>query len=488
LFLRTDHGLDQAGGTATLSFGRALVPAHEVSAFDRLRGRIARIDWIPDLGSQIGTLTWWRGAATCTALIAATCYLSPGFHTTILGNTPAPLTGTEWDEARAQSIAPLAWGADTGYRMAPTNLVSPLAETPERPKIELTATLGEGDAFASTLQRSGVAKDEANAVARLVSSAVPLSDIESGTQIEMTLGRHETRTAPRPLEQLRFHARIDLDISVARAGNGLTVQRHPIAIDHTPLRIQGLVGSSLYRSARAAGAPAKIVEGYIKALATRLSIGHDVGARDTFDIIIEQERSATGETELGDLLFAGIDQGSKKLQLMKWTDGQWYEANGQTQRRGFMGLPVNGRISSEFGMRRHPILRIVRMHKGMDIACPYGSPVYAVIDGTIAYAGHKGGYGNFVQIAGPGNVGTGYGHLSRIAVRGGMRVSRGQVIGYSGNSGLSTGPHLHWEVYRGGQAVNPRGFSFSSIAQLSGAALRKFKAEVASLLAVRPNQ
>ena len=98
----------------------------------------------------------------------------------------------------------------------------------------------------------------------------------------------------------------------------------------------------------------------------------------------------------------------------------------------------------------------------------------------------RSGYGNFVGIQGPGGVGTGYGHLSRVLVRSGEHVSRGQLVGYSGNSGLSTGPHLHFEVYRGGATVNPRGFSFSSMAALSGSALRAFKAKVAELLAVRP--
>jgi murein DD-endopeptidase MepM/ murein hydrolase activator NlpD len=152
-----------------------------------------------------------------------------------------------------------------------------------------------------------------------------------------------------------------------------------------------------------------------------------------------------------------------------------------------MGLPVNGRVSSSFGMRLHPILGYVRMHRGMDIACPWGTPVYAVIDGTVTWAGGKSGYGNFIGITAPGGaVGTGYGHLSRIAVRSGERVQRGQLVGYSGSSGLSTGPHLHFEVYRGGAAVNPRGFSFSTAAALSGSALRAFKAKVADLLSVRP--
>jgi murein DD-endopeptidase MepM/ murein hydrolase activator NlpD len=138
-------------------------------------------------------------------------------------------------------------------------------------------------------------------------------------------------------------------------------------------------------------------------------------------------------------------------------------------------------------MRMHPILGYYRMHKGIDIACAYGSPVYAVFDGIVNWAGYKGGYGSFVGIqAQGGGVGTGYGHLSRVLVRSGQHVQRGQIVAYSGNSGLSTGPHLHFEVYRSGQVVNPRGFSFSSVAALTGAALRAFKSHVSELLSVHP--
>jgi murein DD-endopeptidase MepM/ murein hydrolase activator NlpD len=487
LFLRNDLGLEGAGGTTALPLVRALPPIHKDTLGDRIQAKIATIDWAPDLGSQIGSATWWRGVATCASLIAITCYLSPGLHRTVPGDVPAALGGAQWDEARAQAITPLAWGANTGRRMASNDLVVPLAETPERPQVSLTATLGEGDTFTGVLKRAGASKQDADAVAKLVSGAVALGDIASGTQIDMTLGRRPDKTVARPLEQIAFRARFDLAVSLTRAGDNFTLDRHPIAIDHTPLRIEGRVGSNLYRSVRAAGVSSQIAESYTKALATRLSVGHDVHADDRFDVIVAREHAATGETKLGNLLFAGLDQGKHTLQLMKWSDGEWYEANGQRQTKGFMGMPVNGRISSNFGMRFHPILHYTRMHKGIDIACHYGSPVYAVLDGRVTFAGHKGGYGNFIAITG-GNIGTGYGHLSRIAVRAGTHVRPGQLVGYSGNSGLSTGPHLHFETYRNGQAVNPRGFSFASVSALSGAALQKFKAEVASLLAVKPAQ
>jgi murein DD-endopeptidase MepM/ murein hydrolase activator NlpD len=491
LFLRNDTGFELAGGTATRSFGRALVVPADLGAYDRLRGHVARIDWVPDLGAQIGSRDWWRGVAMLTALCGSAYLLSPGFRP-LVGATPAPLSGSEWDEARAQGIAPLAWGSATGRRMAANDLVRPLDQAPERPVIELSATLGEGDGLDRVLERAGVGRRDATAAASLVGQAVALDAIAPGTRIALTLGRRPSRTVARPLERLALRARFDLALSLARTGNALAMTRQPIAIDATPLRIQGLVGSSLYRSARAAGAPAKIVEAYIKAIATRVAIGRDVTAADSFDLIVEQERAATGEVRLGKLMFAGIDSGARKIQLMRWSgnrdpdNGSWFDANGQTERRGTLGMPVAGRITSTFGLRMHPLLGFMRMHKGMDIGAAYGSPIYATVDGVVSYAGRSGGYGNFVKLSHPAGLTSGYGHMSRIAVRPGERVRQGQVIGYVGSTGISTGPHLHWEVWRNGAAINPRSISFASVAQLSGENLRRFKARVATLLSVRP--
>ncbi|MDP1028609.1 M23 family metallopeptidase [Sphingomonas sp. KR1UV-12] len=488
MFLKSDQGLELAGGTSQRGFGRlAAAPTHT-----DWRARAAQIDWVPDLGTQIGSRDWWRGVATCTALCAATWALAPGLNRPLIGNVPAPLTGNEWEEARAQGVAPLGLGAGTGRRMAATDLVRPLAEAPERPLIELTATLGDGDSFTRALERAGVGRGEAATAAKLVGGAATLSDIPSGTRIAMTLGRRASRSVPRPLEQLSLRARFDLAVTVARATDGsLSLERKPIAIDHTPLRLQGLVGSSLYRSARAAGAPARAVETYIKAIATRLSIGRDVSSADTFDMVIQQDRAATGEVKLGELMYAGLDQGRRKLRLLHWTaagerNPDWFDAAAaQVERRGNMGMPVAGRVTSNFGMRMHPLLGFMRMHKGMDIAAAYGTPILAARDGTVASAGRNAGYGNFVKLNHAGGLASGYGHMSRIAVRGGQHVRQGQVIGYVGSTGMSTGPHLHWEVWRNGQSINPRSISFASVARLAGRNLSAFKRRVAELTQVR---
>ncbi|MBY0520058.1 MAG: M23 family metallopeptidase, partial [Sphingomonas sp.] len=212
-----------------------------------------------------------------------------------------------------------------------------------------------------------------------------------------------------------------------------------------------------------------------------------------FDLAIRQARAATGEVQLGELLYAGLDRGGKKVQLVRWGEnaetgkgGEWYEASGVGERRGMMAMPVAGHMTSNYGMRFHPILQMMRMHKGLDIGAPYGSPIRAAMDGIVQLAGRNAGYGNFVKLAHGGGLATGYGHMSRIAVNAGAHVTQGQIIGYVGSTGLSTGPHLHYEVWRNGVSVNPHTMSFTQVAQLSGEALRAFKARVAALLSVKP--
>lgn len=444
-------------------------------------------EFAPDLGSRIGSLTWYRGAATCMGLCALTFLLSPGFENPIYGYVPPAVDGSKWDAGKPQAFAPIADGARTGARrVAATSLVAPLTDTPERPILNVSTKLASGGSLMGVLQRSGVGSGDANHVVALVEKALQLDAIQPGTPLDITLGRRVDKSQPRPLQNVAFRARFDLKLQVVRNGSELALKQIPIAIDNTPLRIQGEFGPSLYRSARSAGAPAKAVEAYIKSVATRIPVSR-MGSSCKFDLIVEQAKAETGEVKLGNLMFAGVNGCQNKVQLIRWTvDGrdEWYDGSGKGERRGMMGMPAAGRITSTFGMRRHPLLGYVRMHKGMDIGAPYGAPIYAAADGQVEIAGRHAGYGNFVKIDHNGTLATGYGHMSRIAVRPGQTVRKGQVIGYIGSSGLSTGPHLHYELYRNGVAVNPASVSFSSVRQLTGGDLEDFRAKLARLMSV----
>ncbi|MDZ3830643.1 MAG: M23 family metallopeptidase [Sphingopyxis sp.] len=480
------------GNAAALAMSQAIPLQKAVQSGDPAptwRDRLAAIDLVPDLGDNIGSAEWWRGLATLTLLCGTAISTFPGIKPLETGGTPA-LDAADFNEARAQMIVPLAYGGDTGRHMAATDAVRPLTQTPERPQIELTATLGRGDSFSRLLERSGVGGGEAQALAQQLSAAVPLADIAPGTRVDLVLGRRAARTMPRPVEALAMRARFDLRVEMERIDGRLVMRRIPIAVDTMPLRIRGRVGDSLYRSARAAGAPPEAIQAYLRVIGKQISVGSDIRPTDEFDIVVDYRRAETGESETGKLLYAGLIRGGRsRLSMLEWTKNgrsQWFEASGVGEQRGGMVRPTGGRVTSTFGMRRHPILGYRRMHSGIDFGGGYGAPIYAVTDGVVAVAGRQGGYGNYVRLNHGNGLGTGYGHMSRIAVRSGQRVARGQVIGYIGSTGLSTGPHLHYELYRNGHAVNPSSVTFVTKAQLEGKELADFRARIRQMTSVTP--
>ncbi|MXO55675.1 peptidoglycan DD-metalloendopeptidase family protein [Altererythrobacter gangjinensis] len=441
-----------------------------------------KLDLAPDLAEAIGSGRWFRGVGTLVGLSALALAMWPDFSP--LEAAPAmELDDSARDEFRSQMIMPLALGADSGRHMGATPSVKQLENAPERPQLEFLATLAKGDSFGRMLQRSGVGSGDAQTVSELIARTMSLSDIEPGTQIDITLGRRSSAGQARPLDAINFRARFDLALQIDRIDGNLSLKRIPIQVDNTPLRIRGLVGSSLYRSARAAGAPASAVQQFLSTLGDQIDMDRSVRSTDTFDIIVAHKRAATGDRQAGQLLYAGIDRGGKsQTQLMRWgSEGRFFEASGVGEQRSGLLAPVPGGISSGFGMRRHPILGYRRMHSGMDFRASSGTPIVAVADAQVVGSGRMGGCGNAVRLRHGGGMDTRYCHMSRIAVRSGQSVRRGQVIGYVGSTGLSTGPHLHYEMYRNGRAVNPASVKFVTRAQLSGAELSQFRAKLTQL-------
>lgn len=226
-----------------------------------------------------------------------------------------------------------------------------------------------------------------------------------------------------------------------------------------PLRIRGRVGEGLYWSLRAAGASPEIAAQYLAALATEIDVG-DVSPADSFDMVLGPDHQ---------LLYAGLDRlGTGGLQLVRWAENghsEWINAVSAERPvpvSSGMAMPAAGPITSYFGYRYHPILHFTRFHGGVDIGAGWGSPIVAAADGRVVGAGWAGGYGREVQIAHGGGLTSLYGHMSEIIAQPGSFVRQGQLIGYVGSSGLSTGPHLHFEVREGGQPVNPLAVRFTS--------------------------
>jgi murein DD-endopeptidase MepM/ murein hydrolase activator NlpD len=262
-------------------------------------------------------------------------------------------------------------------------------------------------------------------------------------------------------------------------------QPSPEVADPDAQRFTGRVGANLTQSLQAAGVPDKQGREYVAILGRAIPFADGLSVEDKFDLVIERKPDGS----LARLLYVGLDRVARAdVELLKWTDGKaviWVNADGVGgDGSQDMRMPVNGRLTSGFGSRFHPILGYVRMHAGLDLAAAYGSPIVAAADGRVVSAGWSGGYGNLVRIAHADGVQTMYGHMSRIAVPSGALVRQGQLIGYVGSTGLSTGPHLHYEVLKDGRPVNPA--SVKALAggpgHLQGEKLHQFQGVLRSLM------
>lgn len=254
------------------------------------------------------------------------------------------------------------------------------------------------------------------------------------------------------------------------------------ALPSGPIRIHGLAADGLYWSLRSAGASPQAAAEYLAALATEIDVG-EVAPNDSFDLVLGDG---------GQLLYAGLNRaGQAPLELVKWASNgrsQWIDAANANQppaseSSGFI-MPAQGPITSYFGYRYHPILHFTRFHAGVDIGAGWGSPIVAAADGQVASAGWAGGYGREVQIAHGGGVVSLYGHMSEIVAQPGSFVHAGQVIGYVGSSGLSTGPHVHFEVRVGGSPVNPLSVRIASRPVVDTHLADAVKARLKALLSV----
>lgn len=270
------------------------------------------------------------------------------------------------------------------------------------------------------------------------------------------------------------------------AANPAPPKQEPAA-DADAQRFAGRVGENLTESLKAAGVPERQGREYIWVLGKAIDLAGGLSVEDRFDLVIER----TEDGKLARLLYAGLDRVARAdVELLKWTDGKqliWVNGDGVGgSRDNAMGLPVSGKVTSGFGSRFHPILGYARMHRGIDLRATHGAPIAAAADGRVVAAGWHGGYGRQVSIAHGGGIETTYAHMSRMAVSSGQAVRKGQVIGYVGSSGLSTGPHLHYEVYKNGRVVNPMSVKMTAgPARLEGQKLHEFNNALRTLLMLK---
>ena len=276
-------------------------------------------------------------------------------------------------------------------------------------------------------------------------------------------------------------------ITVSRKGDDFESALEEKEVKQVIQAQKAVIKTSLYGSAAKAGIPKGIVSEAIKIYSQNVDFQRDVHAGDSLEVMYETHQTEDGYVaKTGDVLFARLTLGGREIPLYRYetADGRvdYYGRDGQSTKKTLMKTPIDGaRMSSGFGMRRHPVLGYSKMHKGTDFAAPTGTPIYAAGDGVVAKAGRFSSYGNYVRIRHRSDLDTAYGHMSKIAVKAGARVKQGQIIGYVGTTGRSTGPHLHYEVLVANKQVNPRGVNLPIGQALAGADMKKFKAKVADV-------
>ena len=238
--------------------------------------------------------------------------------------------------------------------------------------------------------------------------------------------------------------------------------------------INGTINDSLYSAAVKAGIEPSVIVEFARIFGFEVDFQRDIRKNDTFEIYYEKmldERKNIIET--GNIFYVSLNVNGKKLILYNFNDGsgnEFYESNGKSIIRALMKTPINGaRLSSSFGLRKHPILGYNLVHQGTDFAAKTGTPVMASGNGVVEFAGTNGAYGKYIRIRHNSTYKTAYAHLNGYAkgVRKGQRVSQGQIIGYVGSTGRSTGPHLHYEVLVNGKRVNSQKLKLPSGKNLS---------------------
>lgn len=373
-------------------------------------------------------------------------------------------------------------------------------------------TINNGGTLMGMLQEAGVSQQDALSVIDAMRDIYSPRSVRAGQAFEANFGLEDSMfprrlvEAPRAeaaslrLLSLSFTPTIDREVRVELTDPDSYIARE-IAKEliARPQYAGATIDSSLYLAAMQAGIPAAVVVEMIHMFSYDVDFQRDVQPGDKFEVFFDHYYTPEGASaKPGKILRASMTLSGRERMLYRYEteeEGEeFFDAEGNSARSLLMKTPVDGaRISSSFGARRHPILGYNRMHKGIDFAVASGTPIMAAGSGTVETAGRAGGYGNLLVIRHANGFSTAYGHLSRFGngVRRGARVHQGQIVAYSGATGLATGPHLHYEVRENGTQVNPATIKVASGRKLEGAELAAFvdeRGRIDQVIAAMPMQ
>ena len=327
-------------------------------------------------------------------------------------------------------------------------------------------TVKQGEPLVAVLERAGVPRDQATRVL-MESQAIDARKIRAGTTITSTVSPDSG--ASEVVLQLAIDRLVRLTRSTTAGSRSGWLEKEERLSWTTDTVVVGGVVSSTLTGAIAQGAdafPAKVRSEVAYALADileyRVDLSRDLRQGDTIKVLMERQRAPNGAVRPGNVIAARLTVDGRRVETMRFVQGtksSYFDGDGRAMRAAFLRAPLAfRRISSVFGLRRHPILGTVRAHQGMDYAAARGTPVRALGDGVVIFAGWKGGYGRVLEIRHRNGFVTRYGHLNGFAtgIRRGATVSISRTVAFVGTTGLSTAPHLHFEVLVNGKHRDPR--------------------------------
>ncbi|HYW49227.1 MAG TPA: M23 family metallopeptidase [Gemmatimonadaceae bacterium] len=357
-------------------------------------------------------------------------------------------------------------------------------------------TIRKGEGVVAVQMRSGLSRADANVVLRV-------SSVRATARRDIPLAIFAD-SGVAPVREVEFQVADDRSVRVLRESDSTwsATERRELWRTDT-VTISGPIVGSLVESLRDAGrgvisirARPEVAYALAEAFEYKLDVGRDLQVGDSLIAVVERSRTAFGAERVGPLVGGALYHDREWLRAIRFTTPQgsseYYDVEGRPMRTTFLAAPLEfRRMSSVFGMRSHPVLGLLRRHAGIDFSAPLGTPVRAVGDGAVIKAGFAGGFGRLVEVRHRSGMVTRYGHLRGFAqgLREGQVVAQGQIIGFVGSSGLSTGPHLHFETLVNGVSREPtRTLREASGVALSGPSLSAFagaRDAVAARLGVR---
>ena len=359
-----------------------------------------------------------------------------------------------------------------------------------------TIEVKSGDTLLSILTEMGVEYKHANDVFVSIRKVFDPRDLRAGQKIEIETATIDGSYLVKSIESTLGTGR---HLNVALNDDGTYSAR----VDKDELieevkSIYGQINGTVSTSMSNNGVPSRIIANFIHIFSAGVDFRRDIKKGDTYEIVYKNYLTPDGSVaKNGNIIYASITLGKNKMELYRFKDASgnvdYYTEKGAAIKKNLLSRrPMahqSSKISSYFGRRRHPIYKDIRTHWGVDYPAPKGSAIYAAGDGVVEVAQYRNGYGNYVRIRHNSEYSTAYGHMNGFArgIRPGVHVKKGQTIGSVGASGRSTGPHLHYEVIRNGQRVNPLTIKATAANNLTGKNLTNFKYQVSKINETRKN-